>query len=251
VALEQKTKKQELTGVQIIVRRNEVVLRLADNVVFASGTDEVQQGARSILSRMAADLKTRNVDIRVEGHTDDRPIRTARFHSNWDLSTSRATAVVLDFAASGIEPTRLSAAGYGEFHPIATNTTPEGRASNRRVDVVVSAKIQTEADEDKSSANDPEQSDAGIDAETASGKASGDGGSETAEKVDSEKADKEDREAKDDKAASAEKGDKSDKNEKLESHAVAEKQARNDAHTHAEARSESHTGTLSKGVNKP
>ncbi|MEO7110443.1 MAG: flagellar motor protein MotB [Polyangiaceae bacterium] len=139
--MEQKSKKEELAGVQVLIRRNEIVLRLADNVVFASGTDEIQPAARSVLAHMADDLKTRKVDIRVEGHTDDKPIRTFRFRSNWDLSTSRATAVVADFANAGIEPSRLSAAGYAEFHPIATNASPEGRAQNRRVDVVVSAQL--------------------------------------------------------------------------------------------------------------
>jgi chemotaxis protein MotB len=139
--MKQKSKQEELAGVQVLIRRNEIVLRLADNVVFASGTDEIQPAARTVLAHMADDLKGRKVDVRVEGHTDDKPIRTFRFRSNWDLSTSRATAVVADFANAGIEPNRLSAAGYGEFHPIATNATPEGRAQNRRVDVVVSAQL--------------------------------------------------------------------------------------------------------------
>jgi chemotaxis protein MotB len=145
VAMEQKSKKLELVGVQVLIRRNEIVLRLADNVVFASGTDEIQPAARAVLGRMADDLKARKVDIRVEGHTDDKPIKTARFRSNWDLSTSRATAVVADFANAGIEPARLSAAGYGEFHPVGTNATPEGRAANRRVDIVVTARVDEPA----------------------------------------------------------------------------------------------------------
>jgi chemotaxis protein MotB len=146
IAIVQKQKQEELVGVQVIIRRNEVVLRLADNVVFASGTDEIQPTARVVLKHIADDLKTRNVDIRVEGHTDDIPIKTFRFRSNWDLSTSRATAVVADFAAVGIAPERLSAAGYGEFHPIASNATVDGRSQNRRVDVVVSAKLVPEVD---------------------------------------------------------------------------------------------------------
>jgi chemotaxis protein MotB len=159
--MRENAKKQELTGVQVLVRRNEIVLRLADNVVFASGTDEIQPAARTVLQHMADDLKSRKVDIRVEGHTDDRPIRTFRFRSNWDLSTSRATAVVADFATAGIEPTRLSAAGYGEFHPIASNASPEGRAQNRRVDVVVSARTieATPAKPDEKSDDDKSEKD--------------------------------------------------------------------------------------------
>ena len=170
--MEQKAKKDELGGVQVLIRRNEIVLRLADNIVFASGTDEIQPAARAVLGHMADDLKTRNVDVRVEGHTDDKPIRTFRFRSNWDLSTSRATAVVADFATAGIDPQRLSAAGYGEFHPIATNASPEGRSLNRRVDVVVSARAielatpthpdqKTEVKED---ATDKDATDGGSDA---------------------------------------------------------------------------------------
>ena len=136
--LEKNAQSGEITGVEVIVRRNELVLRLADNVVFDSGNDEIRGTARVVLGRMAADLKPRHVAVRVEGHTDDRPIKNARFHSNWDLSTARATAVVADFIGAGIEPERLSAAGYAEFHPLASNATAEGRAQNRRVDIIVS-----------------------------------------------------------------------------------------------------------------
>lgn len=156
--MRENAKKQEMAGVQVLIRRNEIVLRLADNVVFASGTDEIQPAARIVLQHMADDLKSRKVDIRVEGHTDDKPIKTFRFRSNWDLSTSRATAVVADFANAGIDPTRLSAAGYGEFHPIATNASSEGRAQNRRVDVVVSART-IEATPTKSDEKSDEKSD--------------------------------------------------------------------------------------------
>jgi chemotaxis protein MotB len=76
--------------------------------------------------------------VRVEGHTDTRPISTVRFRSNWDLSTARATAVIAKLAAEGMQSPRLSAAGYGEFRPVADNATEEGRKLNRRVDLVVS-----------------------------------------------------------------------------------------------------------------
>ena len=130
--------REEIENVQIFRRRNELVLRLADGVLFESGNDALEERARRIIARLGAELRGRALDVRVEGHTDDRPIRTARFRSNWDLSTARATAVVARLAAEGIEPQRLSAAGYGEFHPIAPNDTDEGRKQNRRVDLVVS-----------------------------------------------------------------------------------------------------------------
>jgi chemotaxis protein MotB len=123
---------------QVIARRNELVLRLADNLLFDSGDDALKEPAAKVVARIAAELEKRNVNVRVEGHTDDRPIKNARFRSNWDLSTARATAVVARLADNGIAPARLSAAGYGEFHPLAPNATDDGRKQNRRVDLVVS-----------------------------------------------------------------------------------------------------------------
>ena len=75
--------------------------------------------------------------VTVEGYTDNVPISTARYASNWELSAARAASVVRAFAGLGIDPDRLAAVGYGEQHPVATNATPEGRAHNRRVTIVV------------------------------------------------------------------------------------------------------------------
>lgn len=137
--LQQKSAKEKFAGIEVLSTRNELVLRLSDSVVFDSGNDEVKGAALEILKRVAGELKDRKVTVRVEGHTDDRPIKTVRFRSNWDLSTARATAVVVAFSKDGIGPDRLSAAGYAEFHPLASNETAEGRAQNRRVDIIVSA----------------------------------------------------------------------------------------------------------------
>ena len=77
-------------------------------------------------------------DVRVEGHTDDIPIHDDEFDSNWELSSARATRIARVILALGaIPPERLSAAGYAEFHPVADNRTPEGRAQNRRVDLII------------------------------------------------------------------------------------------------------------------
>ena len=131
-----------LQNVQVLVRRNELVLRLADSVLFDSGNDTVRDPAIRVLARIASDLKKRDIEIRVEGHTDDRPIRNSRFDSNWSLSTGRATAVVSKLAAEGIAGPRLSAAGFGEFHPLVPNTTEKGKQQNRRVDLVVSVPVK-------------------------------------------------------------------------------------------------------------
>src|SRR5207302_1155696 len=105
------------SGVKIIRRKNEIVLRLADGVLFGSGDDALKEPALRVLRVIADELRERHLDIRVEGHTDNVPIHTVRFRSNWDLSTARATAVVVELAGTGrIPPARLSAAGYGEFH---------------------------------------------------------------------------------------------------------------------------------------
>jgi chemotaxis protein MotB len=131
----------ELQGLAILQRKNELVLRLADNVFFESGDDTLKPPAREMIRALAPELVSRNVDVRVEGHTDNRPISTLRFHSNWDLSTGRATAVIIRLAAEGMQAARLSAAGYGEFRPVADNSTDEGRRQNRRVDLVISVDL--------------------------------------------------------------------------------------------------------------
>jgi chemotaxis protein MotB len=124
-------------ALQVLQRRNELVIRLSESLIFEAGDDRLNEQSAKAMRVLARELKRRMVDVRVEGHTDNRPIRTARFRSNWDLSTSRATAVVA-ILAEGIEPGRLSAAGYGEFHPVSKNNSDDGRRLNRRVDIVVS-----------------------------------------------------------------------------------------------------------------
>lgn len=125
-------------AIQMVARRHELVLRLNDGLLFDSGNDAIREPAVKVLQRIVAELKKRQVDVRVEGHTDNRPIHTARFRSNWELSTSRATAVVALLAGEGLLAPRLSAAGYGEFHPLGENGTEDGRRRNRRVDLIVS-----------------------------------------------------------------------------------------------------------------
>lgn len=116
-----------------------VVLTIDNGYLFAPGEAELRGDSRWLLARIADVLASMPVDVRVEGHTDNIPMAGGRFADNWDLSTARATSVLRDFIRdSHIPPERLSASGYGEFRPVADNGTVEGRARNRRVELVIS-----------------------------------------------------------------------------------------------------------------
>jgi chemotaxis protein MotB len=115
-----------------------LVVSLPEEAAFATANTDMSAEAQALIGRVAAAVAPTTGAIRIEGHTDDVPIRTARFASNWELSTARASAVVAYLVEqSGFDPMRLSAAGYGEFHPRVPNDTPENRARNRRIDVVI------------------------------------------------------------------------------------------------------------------
>ena len=104
---------------------------------FATGSADLSGTAHGVLREVAATLGGVGNIVRIEGHTDDVPINTARFHNNFELSTARATTVIAFLIAQGLAGPRLSAAGYGEFHPRASNESDASRAQNRRVDLVV------------------------------------------------------------------------------------------------------------------
>jgi chemotaxis protein MotB len=115
-----------------------LVLSLREVGFFDSGSAAMRPQALAAFSRVVKILQEEPHRLRIEGHTDNIPIHTRRFASNWELSTARATEVVrLLIMRYDFSPDRLSAAGYGEFHPVADNSTLDGRQSNRRVDVVV------------------------------------------------------------------------------------------------------------------
>jgi chemotaxis protein MotB len=118
-----------------------LVVSLREFGFFDSGSAGTKANSRSAFGRMAVLLEERNFRIRIEGHTDNIPIHNGAFSSNWELSTTRATETVrLLITKYGFAPERLSAGGYSEYHPIASNDTEEGRALNRRVDVVILSK---------------------------------------------------------------------------------------------------------------
>jgi len=115
-----------------------LVISLREFGFFDSGSDQLKTSALPALDRIAHILAEHRFRVRIEGHTDNVPIHTAQWASNWELSAARSTGLVrLLILRYDFDPARLSAAGYAEFHPIASNATPQGRAQNRRVDLVV------------------------------------------------------------------------------------------------------------------
>ncbi|MFP3977974.1 MULTISPECIES: flagellar motor protein MotD [Marinobacter] len=113
-------------------------LNLPDSLLFGSGDAEPHYDAFDVMDKVARVLRNRDNAVKVEGFTDNQPIRTSRFPSNWELSTARAAAVVRMLSMEGIEPERLAAIGYGEHQPLARNDTEEGRRRNRRVVLLIS-----------------------------------------------------------------------------------------------------------------
>ncbi len=122
-----------------IDERGLVIRLLTDKLLFASGSAVLEPRGNPLLAQIAQaiDHTTLTNLVRVEGNTDDVPIHTSQYESNWELSTARATAVLEVLHRRGVADTRLSVAGYADTRPVATNTTPAGRQANRRVDIVV------------------------------------------------------------------------------------------------------------------
>jgi chemotaxis protein MotB len=114
------------------------VISLKELGFFNSGQAVLLPGAAEKIQRIAKILLQRGLDLRVEGHSDNQPIHNAQFRSNWELSTARAmTVLMLIVDHSGYDPKKISVAGYGQFRPIADDSTPDGRRMNRRVDLLV------------------------------------------------------------------------------------------------------------------
>ncbi len=115
-----------------------LVVSIQDTLLFESGSAEITPSAKKILKKISTVLAASPNYIKVEGHTDNLPIHTTKFPSNWELSVLRATNVVQILVQDGgIDSRRLSATGYGEYRPVADNNTVEGRSANRRVDLVI------------------------------------------------------------------------------------------------------------------
>ncbi len=135
--------------VSIIIKRNGVIISLAEAGFFDSGRHDIRKESLPLLDKIGRYLRGLPNLIRVTGHSDDRGIRTTRFPSNWDLSAARACYIV-DYLIKQHEfdPRKLSAAGYAEYRPVASNDTAEGRARNRRVDLIIPAVSSTDSDPD-------------------------------------------------------------------------------------------------------
>lgn len=126
--------------VQVNLTREGLHVVMRDDVMFHSGEAELIEPSRSILSKIADVVRDHVESVSVRGHTDAEPIATPRFPSNWELSGARASSVVryLLQAPGALDPVRYAAAGFAEYHPVASNQTPEGRARNRRVEITFS-----------------------------------------------------------------------------------------------------------------
>jgi chemotaxis protein MotB len=132
----------ESKDVTISQLQGKLTVNILDRVMFDSGEAELKPDGAAVLRKVAAVLAQHpNIKVHVIGHTDNVPIRPSarnRFPSNWELSTARATAAVRYLTeVAGVDPRRLGAVGYGEYRPVADNTTPEGRARNRRIAITI------------------------------------------------------------------------------------------------------------------
>jgi chemotaxis protein MotB len=123
---------------QVELRENRMIVRLGDQILFDPGKTELKKEGEDALRQVTDVLKEiPNRNFQVAGHTDNIPIKSKRFRSNWDLSTARAVEVVNFMIASGMEPKRLSAAGYADQSPVAANDTTENKAKNRRIEITL------------------------------------------------------------------------------------------------------------------
>jgi chemotaxis protein MotB len=123
---------------KVVIRDGRMLIALESDVLFDSGKTNLKPAGQAALAKLAQVLAgITDRKYQVAGHTDDVPIHTARFPSNWELSTARAVEVVNFLIANGMKPQQVSAAGFGEFDPVAANDSPEHRAQNRRIEIVL------------------------------------------------------------------------------------------------------------------
>ncbi|MDE6611251.1 MAG: OmpA family protein [Muribaculaceae bacterium] len=133
----------ELRDVDIKVLKGVVYISLADNMLFKTGSYQISPAAMEILGKIAKIIKDyRSYDVLVEGNTDNVPISRTNIRNNWDLSALRASSVVQTLQDTfGVDPSRLTAGGRGEYNPVASNDTPEGRQLNRRTQIIITPSL--------------------------------------------------------------------------------------------------------------
>jgi chemotaxis protein MotB len=125
-------------NISVITDERGIVIRIMDKAFYDTGKADLKDKARETLDKISPVIKSLPNEIRIEGHTDNVPINTAEFRSNWELSVRRATEVVRYLIEKGdISPQRISAAGYAEYRPVAANDSDTNRAMNRRIEIIV------------------------------------------------------------------------------------------------------------------
>ncbi|MCL2789818.1 MAG: OmpA family protein [Desulfobulbus sp.] len=136
--------------VNIDITKRGLVISMKEAGFFNSGSATIKPASYDLLAKMAEILLPYDNEIRFEGHTDNIPIHSAAFQSNWELSTARATSIARFFMdRHGLAPEKIAVTGYGEYHPVADNSTEEGRQQNRRVDLVLYGATTGEVEEQK------------------------------------------------------------------------------------------------------
>ena len=135
--------KEELKEVDVQVLKGVVYISLADNMLYKSGSYEINARAAETLSKIAKIIKDyKDYDVLIEGNTDNVPIKKQNIRNNWDLSTLRASSVVQALQEDyGVDPKRLTAGGRGEYNPIASNDTEAGKQRNRRTQIIITPKL--------------------------------------------------------------------------------------------------------------
>jgi len=135
--------REEMKDVDVKVLKGVVFISLSDNMLYKSGSYEISPAANETLSKIAKIIKDyKDYDVLIEGNTDNVPISKPNIRNNWDLSALRASSVVQALQNQhGVDPKRLTAGGRGEYNPVASNATEEGRAKNRRTQIIITPKL--------------------------------------------------------------------------------------------------------------
>lgn len=136
--------KYKADELSVYIKDGNVYVSLQEKLLFKSGSDVVDPKGKEALKSLSIVLNsTKDITVIIEGHTDNVPIKTAQFKDNWDLSTARATSILRTMTKDdGFDVNRISASGKGEFHPVKDNDTMEGRASNRRTEIILSPDLK-------------------------------------------------------------------------------------------------------------